>query len=74
MTVGELVYKQAIEQGHNPDFLKGLAYNIDNSIETYKKAFETYREPLKRFNSTVDSIRPQLKKNGRNKSIKDSKE
>lgn len=60
MTVGELVYKQAIEQGYNPDLFKGLVSPLNNAMESYKKVFESLKEPLSRVNSAVDSIRPQM--------------
>ncbi len=60
MTVGELVYKQAIEQGHNPDLFKGLVSPLDRVMESYRNAFERLVEPIERVNSAVDSIRPQI--------------
>jgi hypothetical protein len=60
MTVGELVYKQAVEQGYNPDFAKGLVSPLNKAMESYQKVFEDMKEPLKVVNRVVDSIRPQL--------------
>lgn len=60
MTVGELVYKQAIEQGHNPDLFKGLVSPINKAMESYKKVFESLKEPLSQVNSAVESMRPQI--------------
>lgn len=60
MTVGELVYKQAIEQGYNPDLFKGLVSPLNNAMESYKKVYESLKEPLARVNSTIDSVRPQI--------------
>lgn len=60
MTVGELVYKQAIEQGYNPDLFKGLVPSLNKVMESYKKAFKSMEEPMSRVASAVDSARPQL--------------
>ncbi len=61
MKVGDLLYKQAIEQGYNPNLLKGLISNIDKSLESYKKAFESMKEPHKRIISDIEYIKPKLK-------------
>lgn len=60
MTVGELVYKQAVESGYNPTFAEGLISPLNNAIEAYQKVFEHMREPLKTVNSVIESIRPQM--------------
>lgn len=60
MTVGELVYKQAIEQGYNPDLFKGLVSPLNKAMESYREAFEKMKEPLRRANLAIDSMRPQI--------------
>jgi hypothetical protein len=60
MKVGELVYKQAIEQGYNPDLFKGLVSPLENIMESYRKVYESLREPLARVTLAVDSIQPQI--------------
>lgn len=60
MTVGELVYKQAVENGYNPTFAEGLISPLNNAVEAYQKVFETMREPMKTVSSIVEHIRPQM--------------
>jgi len=60
MTVGELVYKQAIEQGYNPDLFKGLVSPLNKALASYREAFERLKEPIDRASSAIDSIRPQI--------------
>ncbi|MDP3999784.1 MAG: hypothetical protein Q8P76_04340, partial [bacterium] len=60
MTVGELVYQQAIESGYNPTFAKGLVSPLNNAVEAYQKVFEHMREPLKTVSSVIESVRPQM--------------
>ena len=60
MTVGELVYKQAVESGYNPTFAEGLISPLNNAVEAYQKVFEHMREPLKTISSVIESVRPQM--------------
>lgn len=60
MTVGELIYKQAIESGYNPTFAEGLISPLNNAIEAYQKVSEHMREPLKTISSVIESVRPQM--------------
>jgi hypothetical protein len=60
MTVGELVYQQAIENGYNPTFAEGLVSPLNNAVESYQKVFENMREPLKAISSVIESVRPQM--------------
>jgi hypothetical protein len=60
MTVGDLVYKQAIESGYNPTFAEGLISPLNDVVEAYQKVFEHMREPLKTVNSVIESVRPQI--------------
>lgn len=65
MTVGELAYKQAIEQGYNPNFAKGLISPLNNALESYRKLSETIlSEPMKRAieatRSMAETLRPQM--------------
>lgn len=56
MTVGELVYKQAIEQGYNPNFAKGLVSPLNNMAETYSKLHETLQGPMKQAVEVTSSV------------------
>lgn len=60
MTVGELVYKQAIESGYNPTSAEGLISPLNDAVEAYQKVFEHMREPLKTISSVIESVRPQI--------------
>jgi len=64
MTVGELVYKQAVEQGYNPNLAKGLISPLNNAMESYSKLSETLHEPMKRAAevaySMAETLRPQM--------------
>lgn len=64
MTVGELVYKQAVEQGYNPAFAKGLVSPLNNALESYRKLSETMQEPMRRAleatHSMSEAIKPQM--------------
>lgn len=64
MTVGELVYKQAIENGYDPEKASGvlspIAENMRRSLESYQNVIKDMEAPLRMVNSAVESIRPQL--------------
>jgi hypothetical protein len=60
MTVGESIYKQAVENGYNPTFAEGLISPLNNAVEAYQKVFEHMREPLKNISSVIESVRPQM--------------
>ena len=60
MTVGELVYKQAIEKGYEPDRAERLALPLNKAMESYKKVAEKMAEPLRALNSMVETMRPNL--------------
>lgn len=60
MTVGELVYKQAVQSGYNPTFAEGLISPLNNAVEAYQKVFETMREPMKTVSSIVEHMQPHL--------------
>ncbi|MFA5319005.1 MAG: hypothetical protein WC387_01410 [Candidatus Paceibacterota bacterium] len=60
MTVGESIYKQAVENGYNPTFAEGLISPLNNAVEEYQKVFEHMREPLKNISSVIESVRPQM--------------
>lgn len=64
MTVGELVYKQAIENGYDPEKASGVLSpvyeSMQRSLEQYKNAFKNLEAPIKMVNSAVESMRPQL--------------
>ncbi len=60
MTVGELVYQQAVTAGYNPRFAEGLVSPLNKAMESYQKVLETMREPMKKMSSVVEHIRPKL--------------
>jgi hypothetical protein len=64
MTIGELVYKQALENGYDPEKITGIfspiQESIKKSLESYRRVIEDMEAPLKKVNSAVESIRPQL--------------
>lgn len=64
MTVGELVYKQAVEQGYSPNLVKGLVPSLNNALESYRKLSETMQEPMRRAaevaHSMSETLKPQM--------------
>jgi hypothetical protein len=65
MTIGELVYKQALENGYDPEKTAGIfspiQESIKRSLEQYQSLAKDIEIPLKMVNSIAESIRPQLK-------------
>ncbi len=60
MTVGELIEKQAIEAGYNPNFAKGLVSPMTKAIETMRELSEKLEEPMKSVSAAAEMIRPQI--------------
>jgi hypothetical protein len=65
MTTGELVYKQGLENGYDPEKTAGIFSPIQESIKRSLKQCQSLAKdieiPLKIVNSIAESIRPQLK-------------
>jgi len=64
MTIEELVYKQALENGYDPEKIAGIfspiQESIKKSLESYQGVIKDIERPLKTVNSMVESIKPQL--------------
>lgn len=60
MTVGELVFQQAIKDGYNPALPEGFVSRLSEVAKTYQRIFETMREPIKTATSIVERMQPQL--------------
>lgn len=60
MTVGELVYKQVVEQGYNPTSAKRLISPLNKGMESYQKLMRDMKEPIEKVNSMIESVTPQM--------------
>lgn len=59
MTVGELVYQTALQDGHT---LAVLSPDIKRVAEMYQHAFDKMREPLRAVNALADTLREPMKR------------
>lgn len=59
MTVGELVYKQAVEAGYNPEV---ISPELKKVAEAYQKAFDTMRGPMKAVSSMVETMQEPMRR------------
>lgn len=62
MTVGELVYQQAIKDGFDPSLAERLVSPLSKVAESYQKAFETMREPMKAVSTMVETMQEPIKR------------
>lgn len=59
MTVGELVYQQAIKDGYKPG---ELSPELKKVAESYQKAFDTMREPMRAVSSMVETMQEPMRR------------
>lgn len=59
MTVGELVYLQATKDGYNPD---DISPELKKVAESYQRAFDTMREPMKAVSSMVETMQEPMRR------------
>lgn len=68
MTVGELVYKQAVEAGYDPERAEGFVSPLNEALESYRKMsaeiYDQLQEPMRKAteaaSTMAEAIRPQM--------------
>lgn len=61
MTVGEQIYKQALEAGYSPAFASTLASPADKAFKSIQDLSETLEKPMQMMAEAYKTIQPQLK-------------
>lgn len=61
MTVGEQIYKQALEAGYSPDFASTLVSPANKAFKSIQDLSGTLERPMKIMAETLKTIQPQLK-------------